>query len=277
MLKKKSLGQNFLHTAHYVRAVADAGEVAAGDTVLEVGPGDGALTSELLARGAIVLAIEKDHRLIPLLQEKFKDAIVREQLYLVEGDALELLPGRLGLRSGEFKVVANIPYNITGALLRALLSGDTQPNVLVFLIQKEVAQRVVAKSSSSKARPQESILSLSVKAYGTPTYVKTVPRGAFNPPPNVDSAILRVANISRKNFSSTQHEQQFFNLIKAGFAQKRKLLRRNIERVLGAETLALLHKASIAETARAENVPLEKWLTLAEQKQTQPDSPSISN
>ncbi len=255
MLKKKSLGQHFLHNAHYVRAVADAGQVVAGDTVLEVGPGDGALTREMLSRGAVVLAVEKDHRLIPLLQETFKTEIVREQLYLMEGDALDLPPARIGLRSGKFKVVANIPYNITGALLRMLLSGEAQPSAVVVLVQKEVARRITDK--------KESLLSLSIKAYGTPEYIKTVPRGAFTPPPNVDSAILRVADISRTRFASPEHEARFFALIKAGFAQKRKLLRRNIERLLGSETLSLMQQAGISENARAEQVPLEKWLLLA--------------
>ncbi len=256
MQKKRSLGQHFLHSTAYLRAVADAGNVKAGDVVLEIGPGDGALTRELLARSAKVVAVEKDHRLIPLLAEKFANEITDGKLVLHEGDALEVDPATLGLENHHFKLVANIPYYITGALFRKFLSGDMQPSTLVFLVQKEVAERI-ARSK------KESILSLSVKAYGMPKYVKTVPRGAFSPAPSVDSAILLISDISREKFNNSEHEQRFFELIHAGFAQKRKLLKRNIEGVLGQNAAEKMALADIGEKARSEDVPIEKWLTLA--------------
>jgi 16S rRNA (adenine1518-N6/adenine1519-N6)-dimethyltransferase len=243
MQTKKSLGQHFLRSLSYLNAIADAADVKAGDTVLEIGPGEGTLTAVLLARGAHVLAIEKDSRLIPVLKEKFAG----KNIEVIEGDALELEIGDLNIKN--FKVVGNIPYYITGALLKKFLAGDAQPSTLVFLIQKEVAERI-ARSK------KESILSLSVKVYGEPTYIKTVPRGAFAPAPNVDSAILRVADISRKNFINKKHEERFFELVKTGFAQKRKLLKSNLKPLLGerAETLG---------TARAEDVSLVQWLELS--------------
>lgn len=242
MYKKKSLGQHFLNSAHYLNAVADAAEIKKGDTVLEIGPGEGALTAVLLARGATVVAIEKDARLIPLLNEKFA-----KNFTLIEADALEVDVAALKLKS--FKVVGNIPYYITGALLRKFLSEEKQPSVLVFLMQKEVAERI-ARSK------KESILSLSVKAYGEPKYTKTVPKGAFVPPPKVDSAILTVAHVSRAHFSSAAQEEKFFDLVKAGFAQKRKLLKSNLKPLLG-------EKADALGNVRAEDVPLEGWLSLA--------------
>lgn len=240
MLKKKSLGQHFLHNAHYLRAVADAADIAKGDVVLEIGPGDGALTKELLARGARVVAIEKDSRLISLLQEKF----AQEKFEVVEGDALEFEP-----TFKKYKVVGNIPYYITGALLRKFLSAKRQPSVLVFLMQKEVARRIARDA-------KESILSLSVKAYGSPKYVASVPRGAFAPPPNVDSAIVRVTGIARGNFKSTAHEERFFELVKKGFGSKRKLLKSNLKTLLG-------ERAEVLGQLRAEDVPLGQWLELA--------------
>lgn len=258
MKKKKSLGQHFLHSASYVRAVADAANLQKGDTVLEIGPGDGALTKELLASGCKVLAIEKDHRLIPLLQEKFAQEIKKGQLTLIEGDALEFEPSDYTLEARGYKLVGNIPYYITGALLKKFLSADNQPESLVFLIQKEVAERITHRGPSHK-KVKESILSLSVKAYGDPVYIKTVPAGAFSPPPKVDSAILAVRNVSRTNFKSTAHEKKFFELIKKGFSQKRKLLVNN----LGTEHSHILENLRIDSKARAEDVPLSTWLALS--------------
>ena len=253
--KKKSLGQHFLKSSAYLRAIVDAGAIERGDVVLEIGPGEGALTKELLARGANVIAVEKDHRLIPLLEVTFTQEIKEKTLSVHEGDALEadveMLVGKK-----PYKLIANIPYYITGALLKKFLSEVRQPSVLVFLVQKEVAERI-AKTK------KESILSLSVKAYGHVTYIKTVPRGAFAPAPEVDSAILAVTNISKNNFENERHEEKFFQLVKAGFSQKRKMLKKNISGILGAEAEAHMRAAGIEENARAEDVPLEKWLALS--------------
>lgn len=249
--KKKSLGQHFLHTPSYLRAIAEAADIKEGEIVLEIGPGEGALTEELLARGASVLAIEKDSRLVPGLTERFAG----KKFEVVEADALTFDTGA-HFKKNKFKVVGNIPYYITGALFKKFLSGPTQPSLLVFLVQKEVAQRM-ARSK------KESLLSLSTKAYGSVRYVKTVPRGAFSPPPKVDSAILCVKNISRKNFSNATHEEKFFTLVRAGFSQKRKMLKRNIESVLREKTISYLQEAGIPENARAEDVSLSQWLTLA--------------
>lgn len=243
MQQKKSLGQHFLRSSVYLNAVADAAEIKKGDTVLEVGPGEGTLTAVLLERGARVVAVEKDSRLIPVLNQKFAG----KNFEVAEADALEFEPA-----FKNYKVVGNIPYYITGALLKKFLSGKVQPATLVFLIQKEVAERI-ARSK------KESILSLSVKAYGEPKYIKTVPSGAFSPSPKVDSAILRVANISRKHFKNKAHEEKFFELVKKGFSSKRKFLKSN----LGKEYPNILKSVGVSEKARAEDVTLEQWLKLA--------------
>ncbi len=261
MEKKKSLGQHFLHNAHYLEAVANAASLTRGTRVLEIGPGDGALTAVLLSHGAVVTALEKDRRLIPVLTEKFAEEIKKGQLNVIEADALEFDPKEY--KAGKYTVVGNIPYYITGALLRKYLTGTPQPATLVFLIQKEVAERITNHGLASK-NPKESILSLSVKAYGEARYITTVPAGAFTPPPNVDSAILAVSGISRKHFSDAKREALFFEIVKSGFAQKRKLLKRNIEPVLGANASEALIQAGIVENARAEDVPLEKWLSLVD-------------
>ncbi|MDE2071722.1 MAG: ribosomal RNA small subunit methyltransferase A, partial [Patescibacteria group bacterium] len=197
MLKKKSLGQHFLHNAHYLSLIADAVGIERGETVVEIGPGEGTLTGTLLARGAHVVAIEKDTRLIPVLNKKFGG----QEFECIEADALDYDISKY--KKGGYKVVGNIPYYITGALIKKFLTADPQPSRLVFLIQKEVAERI-ARSK------KESVLSLSVKAYGAPKYIETVPRGAFAPAPKVDSAILLVEDISRGNFKHAAHEKKFF-------------------------------------------------------------------
>lgn len=232
MHKKKSLGQHFLHNKSHLNAVADAAHIKEGETVVEIGPGEGALTAVLLERGAKVVALEKDSRLIDVLKEKFKG----QDFKVIEGDALEYEP-----TFKNYKVVGNVPYYITGALFKKFLSGAKQPSTLVFLVQKEVAERI------ARAK-KESILSLSVKAYGTPKYIKTVPAGAFVPPPKVDSAILQVSDISRANFKTKKHEEKFFELIKKAFGQKRKMLRATI---------------GIDSSKRPEDLTLGEWIDLA--------------
>lgn len=253
MYKKKSLGQHFLHSQSALATIAAAAHIKADECVVEIGPGEGALTEHLLAANAHVVAIEKDHRLIPLLKEKFAG----KRLTLYEADALAIDPRARGISSA-YKVVGNIPYYITGALIKKFLTAELQPSLLVFLVQKEVAERIARNK-------KESILSLSVKAYGEPKYIKTVPRGAFIPPPKVDSAILLIETISRNNFQNSEHEKRFFDLLHAGFSSKRKFLIRNLEKFIGKQVSEACARAGIAPRARAEDVTLTQWLVLAKE------------
>lgn len=256
---KKSLGQNFLisHTA-LAKIVASA-ELRETETVLEVGPGKGALTKRLLEHAKKVLAVEKDRRLIPILEETFASAIAMGKLTLIEADILTIDLQELGLRSGEFTVVANIPYYITGKLLRKLLSDDIQPNRIVLLLQKEVAQRIAGLSADRRDQQKESLLSLSTKAYGEATYVATVPRGAFTPIPKVDSAILKIDEISRDFFAEID-ESSFFALLKLGFGKKRKQLIGNLSSHTSRNKLASIFVTlNLPLTTRAEDIPLATW------------------
>lgn len=246
MRRTPKLGQHLLNNPHVSEKVADAAGVKKGTLVLEVGPGKGALTAVLLARGAHVIAVEKDPAMVEALKENFQKEIKKKQLVLVESDMRDTPPDTL-IPKGEYVVAANIPYYITGELIRTFLTAKHQPMSVALLVQKEVADRI-ARSK------KESILSLSVKVYGTPTYVDTVKRGNFNPPPKVDSAILAITNISRNNFK-TISEDQFFKVVKAGFAQKRKTLAGNLARALG-------HDFGVAKNIRAEDVPLAEWLEI---------------
>ncbi len=255
MKAKKSLGQNFLTSIPARIAIVNAGNLTSGDTVLEIGPGRGFLTQGLLETGANVVALEKDRELLPVLTEQFSNY---KNFTLIEGDALEFDPSTFHLPPSTYKLIANIPYYITGAILSRYLSHIHQPTQMVVLVQQEVAERVVARDN------KESILSLAVKVYGEPKIVYRVKRGSFNPIPNVDSAVLSINNISRKNFINTTHEENFFKVLKAGFSHKRKFLVSNLkEKIPETNWQELFIKNNINEKVRAEDVPLRIWLTLS--------------
>ncbi|HEU0080771.1 MAG TPA: 16S rRNA (adenine(1518)-N(6)/adenine(1519)-N(6))-dimethyltransferase RsmA [Candidatus Paceibacterota bacterium] len=260
---KKSLGQNFLISPRVVEAIAAAGELRAEDAVIEIGPGKGVLTRALLASGARVVAIEKDDRLVPLLAEEFKQEIAAGWLQVVHGDVLEImadsspLPESWQLKAESYKVIANIPYYITGQIVRLFLSAKQKPALMVLMVQKEVAARVIARDG------KESILSLSVKAYATPELVMNVSRGNFFPVPNVDSAVIKLTNIQNP-FADRAAEDRFFEIVKAGFSQKRKKLISNLEAVMPrAELEARFAALRLDSNVRAEDVPLETWIALA--------------
>lgn len=250
MLAKKSLGQNFLTSIPARIAIVEAGEVLPTDSILEIGPGRGFLTKALLDTGASLTALEKDRDLIPLLTETFKEY---KNFKLIEGDALTYEPEKPG-----YKLIANIPYYITGAILERYLTHMNQPTTMVVLVQKEVAERVCARGG------KESILSLSVKAYGEPKLVYRVSRGSFNPAPTVDSAVLQIKNISRTNFKNQYHEQLFFKAVKQGFAHKRKYLLSNLQEAFPTSDIRSIFSAlSISEKARAEDIDLLTWLSIS--------------
>ncbi len=243
---KKSLGQNFLMHARIAERIVLAAQISLEDVVFEIGPGTGMLTKELLKRAKKVIALEADNELYDTLQRDFADDIALKKLELHHGDIRTFDP--MDLPKG-YVVVANIPYYITGEIIRLFLETKNQPQNMTLLVQKEVAERV-ARSK------KESILSLSMKAYGTPKYLFTVPRGAFRPAPKVDSAVLSISHISRAHFKNITQEQKFFELLHAGFAHKRKFVRKNL-------LDAGLPVGEIPEKARAEDVPLATWLLLS--------------
>jgi len=261
---KKSLGQNFLTSDVVPKWLCAAGEVTANDTVLEIGPGTGALTKVLLATGARIIAIEADPRAVTILEEQFSAEITSGKLTLIHDDARELGIEKLGLKHLQFKVVANIPYYLSGFLLRTLLESQIQPSTLVFLMQKEVVTRIARD-------PKESILSLSIKAFGIPKYIKTVTRGHFNPPPKVDSAILQITDINLDNFAGKDEQDLFFELLHLGFGQKRKQLLSNLTHNYDREQLQeIFNGQGIKLDARAETLPLNTWLNLTKKLITVP-------
>ena len=251
-VKKKSLGQHFLIAPQTIEKTVNAAHVTKEDVVLEIGPGDGALTRELLLHAKKVIAIEKDGELIEKLTQTFKEKIEEGVFELIHDDILEIDFDTLRLADKKYKVVANIPYYITGILIRTLLTNEIQPNTVVLIVQKEIAERIARDS-------KESILSLSVKAYGEPKYIGTIKPGAFRPSPKVDSAILLIENISRDFFINI-NEETFFKAIKSGFSSKRKQVLNNLERIEDKESLIqIFEKLNINLKIRAEDIPLETW------------------
>lgn len=254
MKAKQALGQNFLMHQATADRIADAAGLTADSTVLEIGPGTGMLTRSLLARAEKVIAVESDYELIPILEDMFSEEIRQGKLTLVRGDIrtfdLSTLP--VG-----YAVVANIPYYITGEIIRLLLSAPQKPSSVTLLVQREVAVRIARD-------PKESLLSLSVKVYGTPHYVFTVPRGAFRPSPNVDSAVLHIDAIEQA-FRDSAEEERFFTVLHAGFAHKRKRLAKNLEAFVPQENvLKAFTSANIEPNTRAEDLSLSGWKTLVE-------------
>lgn len=261
MYAKKSLGQHFLTSESAVDVIIDAGDVTADDIILEVGPGKGMLTKKLLFFARKIIAVEKDAQLVETLKEKFKKEIKNKKLILVHDDILDYK-----LQIKNYKLIANIPYNITGVLIRKFLETKHQPEIMVLMLQKEVVERIVAKNKKpfDSAHGKESILSISVKAYGEPKYVQMVKAGSFSPAPKVDSAILLIQNISKKFFKDFP-EKEFFGILHAGFKSKRKKLSSNLSVVIKKEkVLEVFKKLNFDPNLRAEDLSLEGWRKLSE-------------
>ena len=257
MKKRKGarLGQHFLKHGWAAAKLAHAVSLKKGEMFLEIGPGKGVLTKELLKLGPVV-AIEKDGLLVSKLKETFAPEIESGQLTLVEQDIRDFNPRSSPLKARSYVVAANIPYYITGEIIRQFLTAEAQPRAMALLVQKEVADRIVARDG------KESILSLSVKAYGTPRLVAKVGRSHFSPPPSVDSAILVIDNISKQFFDGIS-ENRFFTIVHAGFSSKRKMLKGNIgSRFQVSGVTEILAICRVPQTTRAEDVLLEQWKCL---------------
>ncbi|MEX0930996.1 MAG: 16S rRNA (adenine(1518)-N(6)/adenine(1519)-N(6))-dimethyltransferase RsmA [Candidatus Paceibacterota bacterium] len=256
---KKSLGQYFLNSSIVPQWMCDAAAVEAGDVVIEVGPGTGIMTAELLAHGARVIAIEADKRAVAILKEKFSDEDTAGMLTIHHADIRTFDLTELNVSDHSYSVVSNIPYYLTGMLFRLFLEHTRQPARLVFLVQKEVAKRATA---SRQRGEKESLLSLSIKLYGTPKYIRTVPRGHFSPQPNVDSAILAIEDITKSRVADIG-EERIFSILHLGFGQKRKQLLGNLSKCYPrADLINIFSTLSIPHDIRAEDLDLDTWLAL---------------
>jgi len=247
----KRLGQNFLQDPSALEKIANAAEIQADDCVLEIGPGLGSLTRYLAVSARQVTAVELDPDLLAPLKAILTP---HPNVRIVHGDILDLSIADLVDQTG-YIVAANIPYNITSAIIRHLLESPSKPRRIVLTIQKEVAERICAQPADL------SLLALSVQVYGQPSIRAKIPAGAFHPAPNVDSAILRI-DIYDEPLIPAEMLDRFFKLIKAGFSQKRKTLRNSLSsglHIKPAEAESLLTSADIDPMRRAETLSIAEW------------------
>ena len=255
---KKGLGQHFLADQAALDRIVVAADLTPADTVLEIGPGLGTLTRLLAERAGRVVAVELDDRLAAVLSERlagFANVEIRPGNILRLSDIASLV-------GPSYKVVANLPYYITSAVLRHLLERRDQPSLLVVTVQREVAERIVA------APPDMNLLAVSVQFYGRPRIVAHIPAGAFYPPPKIDSAVVRIDVRDEPAVSLGEGTSvvDFFRLVRAGFGHKRKTLRNALSAGLGLAPAAAeqaLAQAGIDPRRRAETLSLQEWADLA--------------
>lgn len=249
---KKSLGQHWLEDEISLSAMVEAAHIAETDTVLEIGPGTGTLTEKLAATGARVIALEFDQQRYKELDRKYKK---QDNIEVLQGDIrtydLTHLPK-------SYKIVANIPYYLTANLLRKLVDAENQPLIAVLLVQKEVAQRIVAEKGDL------SQVAVFTQVYYKPSLGQIVPADLFTPPPKVDSQILI---LNRREQSDFKLDGYFINTVKAGFSQKRKKLRSSLTHGLGIkreQAEQLLAGAHLSPDSRAQELSIDDWRRLTE-------------
>ncbi|NOZ05594.1 MAG: ribosomal RNA small subunit methyltransferase A [Chloroflexi bacterium] len=260
---RKSLGQNFLVDPVALSRIVAAAELSPDDIVLEIGPGPGGLTERLLEQAGRVVAVELDANMVALLREQLGND---PRLRIVEGDILKQDPGALlALRvpadnspHPNYKVVANLPYYITSAVIRHLTEAALRPACAVFTVQREVAARIVAKPG------QMSLLAVSVQLYGEPRIVARVPAGAFYPRPKVDSAVVRIRFYPALPLSGDELAR-FFRVVRAGFGQRRKQIHNALAAGLAlpdAVVREALEQGGIDARRRAETLEIDEWVRL---------------
>ena len=258
---RRGWGQNFLVDQRYLSHILHAAEVDPQDTIIEVGPGLGVLTRKLAVAAGLVIGVEVD----PVLARHLEGSLAgQENVRILQRDVLQLDPADLlaslpEIPSGApYKVVANLPYSITSAVLRHFLEASTKPTLMVVLVQKEVAQRITARPG------QMSLLSVSVQLYGKPQIVLKIPPSAFYPRPKVESALVRI-EILPEPALNVRGNEAFFSLVRAGFAHRRKQLHNSLSRELslpGATIQEALREAGVEPSRRAQSLSIEEWGSL---------------
>lgn len=263
---RKGLGQHFLIDEEVLKLITSAAELAPTDVVMEIGPGLGVLTKELARQAGWVVTVELDNKLAAILKQTLASfdnvTIINENILSIDPAALlqeqkARFPPAIN-SPFSYKVVANLPYYITSPVLRHFLEASVKPQTMVVMVQKEVAEVIVAEPG------RMSLLSISVQFYGEPRIVSYVPAQCFYPAPEVDSAILGV-KLYPQPAVAVADKESFFGLVRAGFTASRKQIANSLAQGLGvtkAEVLPLLEKASIVPQRRAETLTLDEWAQL---------------
>jgi 16S rRNA (adenine1518-N6/adenine1519-N6)-dimethyltransferase len=244
---KRENSQNFLINPQTVKKLIESAEISKNDVVLEIGAGLGALTSELCLKAKRVIAVEIDKNFLPVLENLSK---ANKNLEIINQDIF-----KTKIKNEKYKIVSSLPYNITSLFFRHFLENEFRPELIAVIIQKEVAERIVARPG------QMSLLALSVQLFGEPKIAKIVPKSDFWPKPEVESAILTVKNIKKPE--NIEDLRLFFRLLHIGFSAKRKKLSNNLQNGLKIEKKAIeeiIKKAKLNENCRAQELSLEQWL-----------------
>jgi 16S rRNA (adenine1518-N6/adenine1519-N6)-dimethyltransferase len=251
---KKRYGQHFLSDPNILSRIVDAAEIGAGETVIEVGPGLGALTAVLAERSSRVIAVEVDRDLVPLLRERFAST---PEVAIVEADVLERTAQELleaASATAPYVVVANLPYNIAAPVLRRFLEAETPPRRIVVMVQLEVAEAIVARPGKM------SLLSVATQVYGETSMVMKVAPGSFNPAPAVRSAVVRIDVCERPRVDLPI--DTFFKVVRAGFGNPRKQLRNSLSFGLYAKQGIIdeiMREAGVDATLRPQVLTLGQW------------------
>jgi len=248
----KILGQNFLISKEVLEKILDAANLKSKDVVLEIGPGIGTLTKELAKKVKQVIAIEKDSKMIKILKETLKDF---KNVKIIQGDILKIENCKLKIEN-LYKVVANLPYYITSPVLRKFLESDFKPKEMILMVQKEVAQRIVALA------PDMNLLAISVQFFAKPEIISFVSKNCFWPKPKVDSAIIRLKVTGNR---LEVDKDLFFKIARAGFAQPRKQLVNSLSNGLKLEKEKVrnwLKENEIKPERRAETLDIKDWIKL---------------
>jgi 16S rRNA (adenine1518-N6/adenine1519-N6)-dimethyltransferase len=263
---KKQFGQHFLVDPVAVQRIVDAADLCDRDTVLEIGPGPGVLTVHLAQRAGRVIAVEIDERMLAPLRESLQ---AYDNVRIIHGDILEQDVSAL-VGESPFKVVANLPYYVTSAVLRHLLESACRPSLLVVTVQREVAERIVGHQAKNRKgcghgpSTRLSLLAVSVQFYGVPHIVARIPPGAFRPTPAVQSAVLRI-DVHQPLPWPKVDERSFFGVVRAGFCQPRKQLHNTLAHGLAlpaAKVASALAKSAIDGRRRAETLSVAEWVAL---------------
>ena len=259
VLPNKLMGQHFLIDNEVLQKIIASAHIGKQDVVLEVGPGTGILTKELAKKAKEVIAVEKDPLLAETLQKQLAEEKIKNVVLLIK-DVLHFNPKEHGLQKGKYKIVANLPYYLSARFLKKFLTDPESPEEMILLLQKEVAERIIARP------PNTTLLSLSVQIYAKPEIICEVSKNSFHPKPKIDSALIKISGISQKFFKENKLEEKtFWKLAKAGFSQKRKTLVNNLSGAFNMQKTGLeeiFKETHINPMARAESLSLKQWVML---------------
>ena len=251
-------GQNFLVDEKVLEKIIESANLKKDDVVLEIGAGFGTLTERLAQKAGKIITVESDRGILPILRRNLENY---KNVEIIEKDVLSVVNYESKIMNYEYKIVANLPYQITSIVLRKFLENEPRPNEMMVMVQKEVAERICAISG------EMSILAVSVQFFGQPEIIQIVPRSSFYPAPEVDSAILRISRI--KNESETNLKRidvkDFFRVVKVGFSARRKQLHNNLAnglRLKSEEAKNILLDLGLDIQVRAQDLSVDDWINL---------------